>query len=77
MSEPDLLPLWYRALQAEFGIEVASNDSTYYRAELYQARKLAGDPRLEALAITLMKDGTLWIVKKGVELGDDNAPSLT
>jgi hypothetical protein len=77
MTPPEYLALWYRALEAEFGIAIKCNDQALTRYDLYQARKAAGDPRLEALAITVMKDGTLWIVKRGVEMEDGNAPALT
>ncbi len=76
-ATPEHLALWYRALEEEFGLELKGVGSPYMNC-LYVARKEAGDPRLEALKITMMKDGSFWIVKKAADMKEDgDAPSLT
>ena len=74
---PEHAALWYRALASEFGIELTVTAPDLQIADLYAARKLANDPKLEALQVTRMKDGTIWIVKKEIRLEDDDAPALT
>lgn len=66
---PDLLSYWYRALEQEFGIALEVENRAVI-TELYRLRKEHGDPRLDALSIAQMQDGTWWIVKKEMRLED-------
>ncbi len=71
----DPLAIWYRALRAEFGIEITgARDQD--RLDLYNARKASGDPALEALKMVQFKDGKIFIVKKEAKLEDDDAAPL-
>jgi hypothetical protein len=67
------LPLWTRALEVEIGIAFIINGvrRDYFRNTMYEARKAAGDPRLEDLIMFLPAaphDNEIWICKKQVEL---------
>jgi hypothetical protein len=62
------LPLWHRALGEEIGIWVECTDRNLLVQELYEARRNAADPSLEALMIFQPKDKVIFIAKKAVEL---------
>lgn len=67
------LPLWIRALEVEIGIgfRISGVRRDYFRNTLYEARKAAADPRLDALIMFLPAaphDNEVWICKKEVEL---------
>lgn len=67
------LPLWHRALEVEIGIAftISGWRREYFRAQLFEARKAAQDPRLEALitfAPAAPFDNEIWICKKEVSL---------
>ncbi len=72
----DLLALWHRALASEFGLELTIDNENII-TDLYAARKAAADPRLDALRVTKMQDGTLWIVKRELRMEEDDGPALT
>lgn len=65
--------LWERALDEEIGIafSVSGVERTYFRNMLYEARKAAKDPRLDALIMFLPAgehSHEIFICKKAVEL---------
>lgn len=65
------LALWNAALETEFGILLPVITSQQDRAKtfLYQARKIANDPRLdEVMLCAFPEEGELWFVKKTVEV---------
>ncbi len=67
------LPLWDRAFDTEIGIAfvISGVDRNYFRNTLYEARKLANDPRYQELIMFLPAephDNEIWICKKAVEL---------
>jgi hypothetical protein len=67
------LPLWERALDVEIGIAftIGGVKREQFRNILYEARKQAKDPRLDALIMFLPAGGhehEIWICKKAVEL---------
>lgn len=76
MARPSVLtylPLWTRALEDEIGIRfaVAGVDRQYFRNTLYETRKAANDPALDALMMFLPAapfDNEIWICKQAVEL---------
>jgi len=72
---PELTALWYRALESEFGIELTPSDPIIMQ-DLYASRATTGDPRLEAVMLTQMKDGTIWLVKKEISMEEVDGPSL-
>ena len=67
------LPCWERALDCEIGIafKVTGVTREYFRNMLYEAKKLAGDPRLDALIMFLPNNDEIWICKREVEIGAD------
>lgn len=67
------LPLWERALDVEIGIrfEVAGVDRRTFANQLYEARQLAKDARLDELIMfqpAAPFDNEIWVCKKQVEL---------
>lgn len=62
------LPYWYQALDQEIGIRIECTDRRLLVNALYDARKGAADPRLEALMIFQPGEGLVYIAKKEVEL---------
>jgi hypothetical protein len=64
------IPLWQRALGEEIGLYIDTDNRSVLVQELYEARKRAQDPRLEALMIFQPRDGIVFIAKKMVELDD-------
>lgn len=67
---PIIQALWTRALEAEFGIAVETEDKPLILNLLYEQRKRMLNPALADLVI--IKPGRypkeLWIVKKSVEM---------
>ncbi len=74
---PALTALWYRALDSEFGIELTVTALGQVVADLYASRKAANDPRLDAMKIAQMKDGSIWLVKREMKMEEGDAPALT
>lgn len=69
------LPLWERALDpaVEIGIRVPISGvrREYFRNTLYECRKLARNPALDAIIMFLPAaphDGEIWLCKKEVSL---------
>lgn len=66
----ELLAYWYEALAApKPGIAIATNDRRWLSVNLWKARQLALDERLDAL--TLQQPGNsneVWICHKDVEM---------
>lgn len=67
------LPCWERALAVEIGIafKVSGVTREYFRNMLYEAKKGANDPRLDALIMFLPAapcDDEIWICQRQVEL---------
>lgn len=73
---PALTALWYRALASEFGIELTVTNIDLIVPDLYASRKAANDPRLEAIQMTRMKDGSVWLVKREIKMEDGDAPRI-
>lgn len=65
-NEIELTTLWYDALRAEIGIEVATDNPMRLRAELYRLREQLADPELYALVVTLhpQTGASVWIAHK-------------
>lgn len=59
---------WLSALSAEFGFEIKTGEPELVLADLYETRKVMADPRLENFRIIRLKGGTLWIVRKELDL---------
>lgn len=68
LTSMDLLSLWYRALQAEIGIGIRTDDRRYLQSELYKARAASGDPELEKLVMMMPNNNEVWLCKRAVEL---------
>ena len=54
MTDPELLALWFRALEHPIGVVVETSDSTLLRAKLYAVRK--SHPELQDLFLALDRD---------------------
>lgn len=68
MTSP-YLALWHRALEADIGVGVKTDDRRWLQNVLYEARKEANDPRLEGLVVMIPPDTTeVWICHKTAEL---------
>lgn len=65
IQEP-VLNYWYRALHAEFGVEIFCSDINSCQAKLYQARRDAKDLDLERVYLTTsaFDPDRIWLVKK-------------
>lgn len=63
------IPLWERALEAEIGIAIATNQPQLLRQELYRARELAANPQF-ADVIMFLPEGRdeVFLCRKTVEL---------
>ena len=66
----EYLPLLYNALDEEIGILVRTPDRISLVNTLYDARKEAQDPELDALMILQPAEDTIYIAKKATELDD-------
>lgn len=66
MNSSEILEHWYRALHAEIGICLLTDDLERLRQKLYVARRDANDPSLDALSIVTspISPNQLWIVKR-------------
>ena len=63
----DYVEFLYRALDAEVGIAISTNDPDRLQAKLYAARRATPDPKLAELSITPSRTAPgkeLWIVRK-------------
>lgn len=70
---PDILrPIWERALEAEIGISVATNDPKALRHELLVTRKTFPDHETFDTIITYIPEGqgVVFLVHKSAELPD-------
>jgi hypothetical protein len=71
MSGPEIftpelaLQLWYEALDHEFGlvIELKPEDVETFKSIFWQARKEAGDPRLQSLILHIAEDKKTFTIK--------------
>jgi len=66
---PELLEIWRRARDSEFGLRLEVSDYLIEQ-DLYETRQRAKDPSLDGLRVARMKNGELWIVKKEGKLED-------
>ena len=63
------IPLWERALEAEIGIAIATNQPQLLRQELYRAREAAQRPEFAEVIMFLPKDkDEVFLCRKSVEL---------
>ena len=63
------IPLWERALEAEIGIAIATNQPQLLRQELYAARKVAANPAFDEVIMFLPKDkDEVFLCRKSVEI---------
>ena len=72
------LQLLYAALSSKYGLIVNVDDFTLGQAKLYKARREAGDPRLNELALRRSPRGTageIWIVRNSARLPSDKETS--
>ena len=63
----DYVEFLYRALDAEVGIAISTNDPDRLQAKLYAARRATPDPKLAELSITPSRTAPgkeLWVVRK-------------
>ena len=63
-----LLDIWYRALRAELGIRVHTEDARRLKSRLYKVRAEANDPDLETLSLRTSPEDPaheIWITKGG------------
>ena len=61
-----VLPLWYRALEEEIGIAVATNDRRHLQGVLYEARQQSNDEKLQGFRLIMAPppcDKEIWIIK--------------
>lgn len=65
LREP-LMGYWYKALHAEFGVEVACSDTEHVRQKLYALRREAKDTEITSISLCISPfDPTrLWLVKR-------------
>lgn len=63
------IPLWERALEAEIGIAIATNQPQLLRQELYRAREAAANPAFDEVIMFLPKDkDEVFLCRKSVEI---------
>ena len=63
------IPLWERALEAEIGIAIATNQPQLLRQELYRAREVANRPEFAEVIMFLPKDkDEVFLCRKSVEI---------
>jgi hypothetical protein len=63
------IPLWERALEAEIGIAIRTNQPQLLRQELYAARKVADRPEFDEVIMFLPKDkDEVFLCRKTVEI---------
>lgn len=63
------IPLWERALEAELGIAIRTNQPQLLRQELYKAREAANNPAFAEVIMFLPKDkDEVFLCRKSVEL---------
>lgn len=75
-NTPALLALWNRAYASEFGLELTVTDQDLIAQDLHIVRRESGDPRFDTMQVTRMKDGTVWLVKKELNLEDETSRPL-
>lgn len=63
-----ILALWHRAMQAEIGISIKTNEPRLLMQELYRIRQKSNEPELEEVILCRPIDGNIWLVKKATEL---------
>ena len=63
------IPLWERALEAEIGIAIRTNQPQLLRQELYRAREAANRPEFADVIMFLPKDkDEVFLCRKSVEI---------
>lgn len=63
-----LLDIWYRALRADLGIRVQTEDARRLKSRLYKVRSDANDPDLDGLALRTSPEDPaheIWITRGG------------
>lgn len=71
--EAETLENWYKALDAEIGIEIkieSDHDFTEIASHYYAVRKAANDERLQRLSLIrspFSRYDTFWLIKKAVD----------
>ena len=72
MAKPnpfEYIPILQAALEQEIGLVVEVTNPKAFRAYLYEARKLADDPRLDEIIFFLPASGDkIFLARKSVEL---------
>lgn len=72
MTDPELLALWFKALEEPVGLVLSTNDSARLRAKLYEVRKPY--PELQKLFLALGPDSpktTVLILHKEIKVSND------
>jgi hypothetical protein len=70
LAEPLCLELWYRALAADVGIAISTNEPRILSNNLYDARRSAADPELETISVIIQPlPNEVWLVKKEARNG--------
>ena len=63
------VPLWERALEAEIGIAIATNNTQLLRQELYRARESANRPEFDDVIMFLpVGRDEVFLCRKSVEI---------
>lgn len=59
------LDLWYKALAAQVGVIIKTDNPDLTKAKLYALRKAANDPDLDQISIRVSPESPdeLWLVK--------------
>jgi hypothetical protein len=65
MEYEELLDLWFQALDHPIGIAIETTDRLHLQRHLYAARKRAGNPMLEAIAVVMPpRQDEVWLCKR-------------
>lgn len=63
------IPLWERALEAEIGIAISTNNPQILRQELYRAREAANRPEFaEVIMFLPVSKDEVFLCRKSVEI---------
>lgn len=65
---PTLLALWQRALEAEIGLVVETDNQRSLLNELYEARKVSGDERLAGMSMHIVNLTEIFICHRPAKL---------
>lgn len=69
----ELLPYFYQALEAKYGIVLRTTDPDKLKSRLYTARQAHNDPTLSDLSILTSRSAPteeVWIIKKASLSGE-------